>query len=60
MTKVDIVLKISTTVDGIYGRSMEDTLFEEVTEGIYGVFDIDENCALINDSIELVSVEEHE
>ena len=58
MKTVEITLKITAEVDGIYDESLEDKLFEEATKGIYGVFDLSDNCALLVNSIELEEVKE--
>lgn len=58
MPKLEITLKITADIDGTYDNSMEDLMFEKVTEGISGVFDLSEDCMLFSDTIELASVSE--
>ena len=58
MPKLEITLKITADIDGTYDSSMEDLMFEKVTEGISGVFDLSEDCMLFSDTIELTSVSE--
>ena len=57
MSKVYITIKIETEADGVYDNTLEGILFQQVGEPIYGVFDLSENCALLANSIELISVE---